>query len=95
VRRRHDEQGTIMTNRSGSRLKLLTAIIGGSAMVTIGALSAAVTTPAAPIELAKSTTMTIGATSTETTPPTAPAVAVAVPAMKGPAPLPSEEEAAK
>ena len=84
-----------MTKRSGSRLKLLTAIIGGSAMVTIGALSAAVTAPTEPMDLAKSTTMSIGATSTETTPSTAPAVAVAKPAMKGPAPLPSEEGAAK
>jgi hypothetical protein len=39
--------------------------------------------------------MQIGSTSTETTPSSAPAVAMAKPAMKGPAPLPSEEAAAK
>ncbi|WP_237572302.1 hypothetical protein [Mycolicibacterium lacusdiani] len=75
--------------------RFLAAIIGASAVVTIGTLSAAVNAPTDHTDLAKSTTMSIGATSTETTPPTAPAVAVAKPAMKGPAPLPSEEEAAK
>jgi hypothetical protein len=43
-------------------------------------------------DVAKSITMTVGATSTETTPPTAPAVAEASPSIKGPAPLPSEEQ---
>ena len=40
---------------------------------------------------AKSTTMTIGSTSTETTPATVEATTMAAPAVKGPAPLPSEE----
>jgi hypothetical protein len=40
---------------------------------------------------AKSTTMTVGSTSTETTPPTVEATTMAAPAVKGPAPLPSEE----
>jgi hypothetical protein len=94
VRRDHDDREITMTNRNG-RYQFLAAIIGASAVVTIGALSAAVTAPTDHTDLAKSTTMSIGATSTETTPPTAPAVAVAKPVMKGPAPLPSEEEAAK
>ncbi|BBY52168.1 hypothetical protein MARA_56360 [Mycolicibacterium arabiense] len=83
-----------MTNRNG-KYQFLAAIIGAGAVVTIGALSATVTAPTDHTDLAKSTTMSIGATSTETTPPTAPAVAVAKPVMKGPAPLPSVEEAAK
>jgi hypothetical protein len=45
--------------------------------------------------VAKSTTMHIGGTTTQTTPSNAPAVGVAQPTIKGPAPLPSEEAAAK
>jgi hypothetical protein len=37
--------------------------------------------------MATGTTMTVRATSTETTPANAPAIAQAVPAIKGPAPL--------
>ena len=36
--------------------------------------------------------MSVGATTTETTPPTAPAVGEAAPSIKGPAPLPKEEQ---
>ena len=36
--------------------------------------------------------MTMGATSTESLPPSEPAVAEASPSIKGPAPLPSEEQ---
>jgi hypothetical protein len=39
--------------------------------------------------------MTIGATTSETTAPNAPATTMAVPALKGPAPLPAEEKAAE
>lgn len=83
-----------MTNETRRHVRTYAAIIGGSALVAIGAISAA-TVPSTGPDLAKSTTMTIGATSTETTPSNAPAVAEAVPKIKGPAPLPSEEESAK
>jgi hypothetical protein len=47
---------------------------------------------AGPQAVAKSTTMTIGATSTETTPSTVEATTMAEPALRGPAPLPAEEQ---
>ena len=80
---------------SHSTVKLFAAMIGGSAVVTIGALSATTATQPAPLDLAKGASMSIGATTPATTPSTAPAVAQAVPKMRGPAPLPSEEQAAK
>ncbi|BBY31160.1 hypothetical protein [Mycolicibacterium sediminis] len=83
-----------MSNDTRRHVKACAAIIGGSALIAIGAISAA-TVPASGPDLAKSTTMSIGATSTETTPANAPAVAEARPKIKGPAPLPSEEESAK
>lgn len=75
-------------------VKLFAAILGGSAVVTMGALNTTIAEHGT-IDLAKSATMSTGATTTATTPPRAPAVAQAVPKIKGPAPLPSEEEAAK
>ncbi len=82
-----------MTSTNRKNVKMLAAIIGGSAVVAIGAMNAALTQEAhTGQDLAKSTTMTLGSTSTETTPPTAPAIGEAAPAIKGPAPLPSEEQ---
>jgi hypothetical protein len=75
-------------------VKLFAAIIGGGAVVTIGALNTTIVAHDT-IELAKSPAMSTGATTTATTPLMAPAVAQAVPSIKGPAPLPPEEEAAK
>jgi hypothetical protein len=73
--------------------KMFAAIIGGSAVVTVGALSAAIIGGEAGAASAAGTPqMTLGATTTEKTPPSAPAVAHAVPSIKGPAPLPSEEQ---
>jgi hypothetical protein len=78
-------------------VKLLAAVIGGSAVVALGGLTmASGQAPAATPAVAKSSTMTIGSSATTTTtPPTAPAVSMAVPTIKGPAPLPSEEKAAE
>jgi hypothetical protein len=82
-----------MTSTNRKNVKMLAAIIGGSAVVAIGAMNVALTQEAhTGQDLAKSTTMTIGSTSTETTPPTAPAIGEAAPSIKGPAPLPSEEQ---
>ena len=80
-----------------NNVKLLAAVIGGSAVVAMGALSMAFSQEqAAPGMVAKSSSMTIGATSTTAKkPPTVEATSMAVPAMKGPAPLPSEQQAAK
>ena len=78
-----------------TNIKLFSALIGGSAVVVMAALGVAAGQQSAGDAVAKSTLMTVGGTSTQTTPSTAPAVGVARPTIKGPAPLPSEEEAAK
>ena len=73
--------------------KVLAAIVGGSAVVALGAMNAAlVQEHGGQQDLAKSGAMSVGATTTETTPPTAPAVGEAAPSIKGPAPLPKEEQ---
>lgn len=62
------------------------AIVGGCAVVALGALSVGVVEgQSAPASAAGAPQMQLGATSTETTPPAAPAVAEAIPAIKGPA----------
>jgi hypothetical protein len=81
-----------MSSTNRRNVKLFAAIVGGSALVAIGAMNAAIMQEHGGQDVAKSSTMTIGATSTETTPPTAPAVGVAAPSIKGPAPLPPEEQ---
>ena len=75
--------------------KLLAAVIGGSAVVTMGALTMAIhQQPAAPANVAVGQ-MTMGPTSTAGKPATVEATSMAVPSMKGPAPLPPEEAAAE
>jgi hypothetical protein len=87
---------TCQTNKNRKNVKVLSAVIGGSAIVAMGALTVDVgQEQAGPDTLAKSTTMSVGATSTATTPPAVEATPMAVPAMKGPAPLPSEQKAAE
>jgi hypothetical protein len=82
-----------MDSPKRSKVKLLAAVIGGSGVVAMGALSVAVAQENAGEEsAAKSTTMTIGSTSTETTPALVEATTMAAPAMHGPAALPAEEQ---
>jgi hypothetical protein len=81
-----------MSSTNRRNVKVLAAIVGGSAVVAIGAMNAALVQEHAGQDVAKSSSMTVGATTTETTPPTAPAVGAAAPSIKGPAPLPSEEQ---
>jgi hypothetical protein len=72
---------------------MFAAIMGGSAVVTLGALSVGIIEgQAAPASAAGSSQMSLGATTTQSVPPSAPAVGDAAPAIKGPAPLPSEEQ---
>jgi len=72
---------------------MLAAVIGGSGLIAMGALSVAIAQEhAGEASAAKSTTMTIGSTSTETTPAAVEATTMAAPAMRGPAPLPAEEQ---
>jgi hypothetical protein len=65
-----------------TNVKMLAAVIGGSAVVAMGALTIAInqehTTPAT----VTSSGMTMGATTTQKTPPTAPETTMAVPAVK-------------
>ena len=75
--------------------KLLGAVIGGSAVVTMGSLTMAIhQQPGAPANVAVGQ-MTMGPTSTAGKPATVEATSMAVPSMKGPAPLPPEEAAAE
>ena len=79
-----------------TNIKLFSALIGGSAVVVMAALGVAAGHQSAGDAVAKSSLMTVGGTSTQTTPSTTgPAVGMARPTIKGPAPLPSEEEAVK
>jgi hypothetical protein len=65
-----------------TNVKMLAAVIGGSAVVAAGALTMAIsqeqTTPAR----ITSSSMTVGATSTQETPPTSPETTIAVPVVK-------------
>jgi hypothetical protein len=65
-----------------TNVKMLAAVIGGSAVVAAGALTMAIsqeqTTPAT----ITSSGMTMGATSTQATPPTSPETTIAVPLVK-------------
>ena len=82
-------------SKSSGGLRLCAAAIGASAVVAMAAIGLMVDKEHDGAAVATSSTMNVGATSTETTPSAGPAVAMAKPRMKGPAPLPSEEAAAK
>jgi hypothetical protein len=82
-----------MDSDKRNNLNLLAAVSGGSGVIAMGALAVAVAQEQPGHEsLAKSSSMTVGATSTETTPATVKATTMAAPAMRGPAPLPAEEQ---
>lgn len=66
------------------------AVVAGGAMVTLGIVGATIA-QAEPGAVADST-MSTGSTSTVTTAPDAPLIPVAEPGIKGPAPLPVEEQ---
>lgn len=82
-------------SKARTNIKLFAAVVGGSAVVSLAALGVSITGEPGADVVAKSTSMTVGGTTTQTTPSNAPAVGIARPTIKGPAPLPSEEEAAK
>jgi hypothetical protein len=65
-----------------SNVKMLAAVIGGSAVVAMGALTMAISQQQASPATLTSSGMTVGATSTQETPPTAPATTLAVPVVK-------------
>ena len=70
-------QATRRTN-----VKMLAAVIGGSAVVAAGALTMAISQQQAAPATITSSGMTVGATSTQETPPTAPETTIAVPLVK-------------
>ena len=74
-----------------NEVKLLAAI-GGSVVVMLGVLSVAVGQEQASPGSVASSEMQTGATATATHPPTAPETPKATPRIKGPAPLPPEEQ---
>jgi hypothetical protein len=65
-----------------TNVKMLAAVIGGSAVVAMGALTMAIGQEQATPATVTSSGMTMGATSTQETPPTAPETTVAVPSVK-------------
>lgn len=75
-------------------IRAASAVIGSAAIVAMAALGVAAEHSTSGLATAKPA-MTVGATTTPSTPAKAPAVGMARPSIKGPAPLPSEEEAAR
>lgn len=65
-----------------TNVKMLAAMIGGSAVVAAGALTMAITEEQATPATVTSSGMTVGATSTQETPASTPATTLAVPAVK-------------
>jgi hypothetical protein len=85
-----------MDSHTRRNLRQLAAVFGGSAVVTIAALTVAVhQQEVEPDAVLAKSSMTVGPTSTVSTPPKVEPTTMAVPTIKGPAPLPPEEEAAK
>ena len=71
-----------MSTTRRTNVKMLAAVIGGSAVVAMGALTMAISQEQAGPATVTSSGMTVGATSTQETPPTAPETTMAVPAVK-------------
>lgn len=65
-----------------TNVKMLAAVIGGSAVVAAGALTMAINQEQATPATITSSGMTMGATTTQATPPTAPETTIAVPMVK-------------
>ena len=77
-------------------VKLLAAVIGGSAVVTMGALALSIHQQPSGAQTVAVGKMTIAATTTASgKADTVEATSMAVPVIKGPAPLPAEEKAAE
>ncbi len=82
-----DEEEFHMRKSSSTRMF---AVVAGGAMVSLGIVGASIA-HAATGGVAGST-MSTGSTSTVTTAPKAPPIPMAEPSIKGPAPLPLEEQ---
>jgi hypothetical protein len=75
-----------MKSMNRRKVKLAGAILGGSVAVTAGAFSALIG-PQHGARVVTADVVVAGATTTLTTPPPTPATPMAVPAIRGPAPL--------
>ena len=73
---------------NAQKVRVLSVIAAG-AVIGVGAVVVATTEP---VDAASGSTMQTGVTQTPTTPADAPAVGKAEPVIKGPAPLPTEEQ---
>ena len=74
------------------QIKLM-AIIGGSALITVGVVGATINQESQTLEpVAAPTGPTVVATVTQSVAPTTLATSFAAPALRGPAPLPPEEQ---
>ncbi len=65
-------------------MKRLAAVLGGAALLALGAIAVTIDHVPTP---AHADAISAGATVTATTPTTAPAITLAVPSIRGPAPL--------
>ncbi len=85
-----------MYSNKRNTAKLLAAVIGGSAVVTMGALAMSIHQQPTGAENVAVGKMTMAATTTASgKPDTVEVTSMAVPVIKGPAPLPAEEQAAE
>ncbi len=85
-----------MNSTNRNKVKLLAALIGGSAVVTMGALTMSIGQQPARTDNTAAGRMTMAATTTASgKDDTVEATSMAVPVIKGPAPLPAEEKAAE
>jgi hypothetical protein len=79
-----------------NQAKLLAAVLGGGAMVTMGALTMSIHQQPTGTQNVAVGQMTVAATTTASgKDDTVEATSMAVPSIKGPAPLPAEEKAAE
>jgi hypothetical protein len=67
---------------NGTNVKMLAAVIGGSAVVAMGAVTMAITQEQARPAMVTSSGMTVGATTKQETPPSVPETSIAVPTVK-------------
>ena len=81
---------------NSTKLKLVSATVGATAAIAMGALGVAFSTVSSgeeptpgPLPTSEATT---GETITTTTPPSTPETTEATPSIEGPAPLPTEEQ---
>lgn len=85
-----------MDSQKTTKVKLLAAVMGGSAVVTMGALAMSIHQQPSGAENVAAGQMSMAATTTASgKDDTVEATSMAVPVIKGPAKLPAEEQAAE